>query len=342
MHIFLKRLSNILFVLLAVGLLSSCSDDDDESTPPPPPPPVIATVNTNPVAPLANGTALVGGNVTSDGGAAVTRRGVTWGFVPNPNMTDNVVDVGQGTGAFSTTLSELSASTSYHIRAFAENSEGIAFGESRAFTTLGEIGGVSTPGAGVTDIDGKFYPSVIINNKEWMSMNLAVKRFANGDDIPNVVQNNDWNVLTTPAWSTYLNNNDLGIIYGNLYNWHAVVDDRNVCPTGWRVPVQSDFIELIGFLGGELQAGGKIKETGVTLWLSPNTGASNISGLSGRPSGRRSNFGGFNEIGSQMVWWSATEALAGAQALFTTTGSAASELAPVPVTQGLAVRCIKE
>ncbi len=342
MEIFSRRLIAIVFISFAAGVFLSCSDDDDKSTTPPPPPPVLAAVNTNPVAPLANGSALVGGNVTATGGAAVTRRGVTWSFVANPNMNDNVVELGMGTGAFSTTLTELSSSTTYHIRAFAENSVGIAYGESRAFTTLGEIGGISTPGAGVTDIEGKFYPSVIINNKEWMTINLAVKKFNNGEDIPNVAQNNDWNVLSTPARCTYLNDNDLGIIYGNLYNWHAVVDERSLCPTGWRMPTESDFSELIALLGGEVQAGGNIKETGIALWQAPNTGASNSSGLSGKPSGRRSNFGGFNEIGVQMVWWSAAAAPTGAFALFTNNTSTAAEQAPVPVTHGLAVRCVKE
>ncbi len=341
-QIMLERLVYLSVVFLIL-ILSSCSNDDEGDVPPPPVEPVVAVVTTNPVATLVSGEAIVGGNIPSDGGAPITRRGVTWGFSPNPNLNDNVVELGEGAGAFSTTITELSSSTNYHIRAFAENSVGVSFGESRAFTTLGEVGGISTPGSGVTDISGHFYPSVIINNVEWMSTNLSVSRFANGDTIENILSNPAWNSATIPAWSVYLNDVALGIIYGKLYNWAAATDSRGLCPTGWHVPSAVEMNDLLIQLGGALQAGGKIKETGVQFWQPPNTGASNISGLSGKPSGRRSDFGGFNEVGQSGIWWSNSPApLTGAMALYFITESTAAEIAPAPLSHGLAVRCVKD
>lgn len=335
-----NRYLNMALLLATAMLLAGCGDDEEADSPPPVQQ-ELPSVFTNPVAPQSGGSAIVGGNISDSGGSPVTRRGITWGFNANPNMGDNVVELGQGPGAFSTVLTELSGSTTYHIRAFAENSTGLAYGESRSFTTTGETGGMSTPGAGVA-ADGRFYPSVVINGVEWMAANLAVSIFSNGDTIPNIADNVQWLNAQGPAWSTYLNDGDLGAIYGNFYNRAAVVDPRGLCPTGWHVPTAAEMADLVSFLGGELSAGGKMKEPGIQYWLPPNTGASNTSGLNGRPQGRRSLFGGFNEIGTHGLWWSVTEASGGGLALFLVHDNAATEIAAQPASYGLGVRCVKD
>ena len=87
--------------------------------------------------------------------------------------------------------------------------------------------------------------------------------------------------------------------YGRLYNWYAI-NTGILAPIGWGVPTESQFNTLITNLGGELVAGGKMKETGFLRWDSPNDGATNSSGFSGRPGGRRYNldgtFDGFKEL----------------------------------------------
>jgi uncharacterized protein (TIGR02145 family) len=164
-----------------------------------------------------------------------------------------------------------------------------------------------TPGAGVTDIDGNQYTTVIIGTQEWMAENLRTNTYANGDPIPNVTDANQWQNLTTGAWAHYNNDSQYENPYGKLYNWYTVADPRNVCPTGWHVPSDAEWTVLSDYLGGESVAGGKMKSTGTQYWQSPNTDATNESGFSGLPGGYRYINGTFNLIGYYGYWWSSTE-----------------------------------
>ncbi len=92
--------------------------------------------------------------------------------------------------------------------------------------------------------------------------------------------------------------------YGVLYNWPAVMDE-GICPSGWHVPTDGEFTELVDFLGGESVAGGKMKEAGDDHWDLPNTGATNSSGFNGLPGGSRY-AGGFITNGDKGYWWSAS------------------------------------
>ena len=104
----------------------------------------------------------------------------------------------------------------------------------------GGTGVVSNPGAGVT-YGGVNYPTVVLGNgQEWMAENLRTTTYANGDPIPNVTDPNQWGALTTGAWAHYNNDSQYENPYGKLYNWYAVDDSRNVCPTGWHVPSDAE------------------------------------------------------------------------------------------------------
>ncbi|MBK6965357.1 MAG: hypothetical protein IPH20_15860 [Bacteroidales bacterium] len=99
--------------------------------------------------------------------------------------------------------------------------------------------------------------------------------------------------------------------YGALYNWYTVVDSRNLCPAGWKIPDDQDWAELSGFLGGADIAGGKMKSTRTApdphpRFELPNVGATNISGFTGYPGGYRLNTGLFEEIGRSGYWWNST------------------------------------
>jgi uncharacterized protein (TIGR02145 family) len=149
-----------------------------------------------------------------------------------------------------------------------------------------------------------------------MAENLKTTKYNDGTAIPVVTDNIAWAALVTPAYCWY-NNDDAANknSYGALYNWYAV-NTGKLCPTGWHVPNDSEYRSLILYLdpgatqvneNESLIAGGKLKESGTTLWLSPNTGATNESGFSARPGGTRSFNGTFNQINNQGFWWSATE-----------------------------------
>lgn len=99
------------------------------------------------------------------------------------------------------------------------------------------------------------------------------------------------------------------ITYGYLYNWYAATDARNLANTGWHVPSSTELATLDTYLGGGSVSGGKLKETGTTYWLSPNTGATNESGFNGRGAGERASDGTFTTPNQRGFFWSTTEYL---------------------------------
>jgi len=122
------RIPLIPFIVIALIIcLTSCEEV-----------PTIPTVSTTDVSDITQTTALSGGNVTDDGGAVVTARGVCWSTTENPTTEDNKTSDGSGTGSFTSTLTSLTPGTEYYVRAYATNSEGTAYGNQVSFTT-GEI-----------------------------------------------------------------------------------------------------------------------------------------------------------------------------------------------------------
>lgn len=145
---------------------------------------------------------------------------------------------------------------------------------------------------------------IVIGGQEWTTRNLDVTKYRNGDEIPQVTDQTQWSNLTTGAWCYYDNNPANGPIYGKLYNWYAVNDPRGLAPVGYHVPSQSEFITLSNYLGGDLVAGGPLKEAGTVHWSAPNTGATNSSGFTLLPAGIRAAF--FNALGIYTAMWSST------------------------------------
>jgi uncharacterized protein (TIGR02145 family) len=261
---------------------------------------VVPTVTTNLVSNVTSTTADCGGNVISDGGAAIMARGVCWDTNPTPAIADNVTSDSSGTGSFISSLTGLTAGTPYYVRAYATNSAGVGYGGVVPFKT-------DASSNTVTDIDGNVYQIVTIGTQVWMVENLKVTHYRNGNEIPNVTVPTTWQGLTTGACCEY--NNDINNVatYGRLYNWYSVNDSRNIAPAGWHVPSDEEWQILVDYLGDSVVAGGKIKEIGTTHWVSPNTGATNESGFSGLPGGCRYSNGNFLYMGSYAYYWSSTE-----------------------------------
>jgi uncharacterized protein (TIGR02145 family) len=156
--------------------------------------------------------------------------------------------------------------------------------------------------------------SVQIGDQVWMTENLNVDRFRNGDEIPQVTSDDEWTQAgdnQQPAWCYYDNDPANGSIYGKLYNWYAVNDPRGLAPEGWHVPSDKEWTQLTDGLGGQKVAGKKLKST--SGW-DPEEGrsgnGSNTSGFNGGPGGFRFYNGSFNR-GRNGFWWSATAAATG-------------------------------
>jgi uncharacterized protein (TIGR02145 family) len=170
---------------------------------------------------------------------------------------------------------------------------------------------VGIPGPNITDVDGNSYKTVTIGTQQWMAENLKVSKYSDGTMIPNVTDNTEWKNNTTGAWSYYNNDVANNAKYGKLYNWYAVSPttngNKNVCPTGWHAPTDSEWTVLTDYLGGVSVAGGKMKIVGAINWNSPNTDATNTYLFSALPGGGRRGNGDYGSIGYSGNWWSSKE-----------------------------------
>ena len=187
------------------------------------------------------------------------------------------------------------------------------------------------------------FPSVTICNNIWMIKNLNVSTYRNGDTIPQVTDQAKWIGLTTGAWCWY--NNDsatYAATYGKLYNWYAVNDPRELAPLGWHIPSDLEWTALSNCLGGDHEAGGKMKEIGTSHWILTNLGT-NSSGFTGLPGGYRHSDGAFFYTGEVGRWWSTTEknaSTAWADALINVSSNV-NKYTP-PKVSGLSVRCVRD
>jgi uncharacterized protein (TIGR02145 family) len=262
------------------------------------------TIVTNYVSWITSNSAICVSSVTDDGGATVTARGVCWSTSPEPtvDLVTKTTD-GYGTGSFISSITGISAGTTYYLRAYATNSQGTAYGNEDRFRTYNADA--------IQDVEGNWYNIVTIGSQVWMAENLRTTMYSDGTSIPLVTDNTEWAALTQPGYCWY-NNNEATYkdSYGALYNWYAVDAEsnggKNVCPAGWQVPTDAEWTILTTYVGGESVAGGMLKETGTTHWTSPNTGATDQFGFTALPSGLREYNGTFGFIGGYGAWWSST------------------------------------
>lgn len=151
----------------------------------------------------------------------------------------------------------------------------------------------------------EFNPKTVkIGDQVWMAENLKVTHYRNGDPIPHVTSNSEWEDLSTGAYCAYDNDSSNARIYGYLYNWYAVNDSRNIAPEGWHVPSDDEWQKLVNFLGGREYAGAKLKSS---YGWSNNGNGSNSSSFSALPGGFRSyRDGTFSFVRNNAYFWSAT------------------------------------
>ena len=124
-----------------------------------------------------------------------------------------------------------------------------------------------------TSKDSVVYKEVPIGKQVWMTKNLDVAKFRNGDPIPEAKTDEEWvkaGENEQPAWCNYDNNPANGSKYGKLYNWYAVNDPRGLEPQGWHIPSNDEWTVLTDYLGGELNAGAKMKSK--TGWAEDGNG----------------------------------------------------------------------
>lgn len=326
-------MKKIFTLILAIVLLYSCSTSSDGNG--------NSTTNVIPLAP----TSLMGT-------ANTTEINLSW-TDNSTNETGFKIERKTGTGIYAvvgttatdiTTFSDigLAPSNSYTYRVYAYNAVG------NSLTYSNEIN-ITT-----NFID---YPDVTIGNQIWLNFNLDVTTYRDGTPIPQVTDPTAWESLTTGAWCYYNNDSANGTTYGKLYNWFAVagIHDTNpstpnkiLAPTGWHVPSDTEWTNLINYLGGNSFAGGKMKEAGTIHWFNNNPDSSNISGFTALPGGNRSvSQGNFGQMNTNGYWWSSTEqTLNSGYSWYREISSVGLDIAGNgnynQKSNGLSVRCIKD
>jgi uncharacterized protein (TIGR02145 family) len=184
--------------------------------------------------------------------------------------------------------------------------------------------------------------TVKIGTQSWALANLNVSTFRNGDSIPEAKTNKEWVTAGEsgkPAWCNYNNNPSYGLKYGKLYNWYAVNDPRGLAPAGWTLSSDDDWANLIYFLGGQTEAGKKMKST--SGWSESNNGT-NESGFTALPGGYRVENGLFLNIGSIGTWWSSTESKAQTAIDHYIAMSGSLSRSSNPRQRGESVRCLRK
>jgi hypothetical protein len=130
----LKMRTLFFFIFLSSVFFVGCKKNP--GSPDPTPTGILPTITTSAISLLTTTSAVSGGNVSSDGGSAVTERGVCWSTTSNPIVTGNHTADGSGTGIFTSNITGLSPNTTYYLRAYAKNTQGLAYGNEVLFQTI--------------------------------------------------------------------------------------------------------------------------------------------------------------------------------------------------------------
>lgn len=214
----------------------------------------LPTVITDTISNITPASAVGGGNVTADGLCPITAVGLCWSTSPNPTVNDDHIVAGAGLGAFTGTITGLTDTTTYYVRAYATNSVGTAYGNEVNFTTLPRFNcGVST----VVDIDGNVYNTLLLGTQCWMKENLRTTRYPDSTLIP-------YSATSSVPGAYWTYGPDTSVLYGCMYNWYAAMGNptneyllpnivQGICPTGWHVPSLSEYNQIESFVGSHSQ-----------------------------------------------------------------------------------------
>lgn len=208
---------------------------------------VMPLVTTSSVTNITQTSVACGGNVTSNGGATVTARGVCWSTSQNPTVSNSHTTDGSGTGSFTSSITGLTASTTYYVRAYATNSAGTSYGEQKSFMTQSGGGGGVIAGHEYVDLG---LPSGTL----WATCNIGA---SSPEDYGNYYA---WGETTTKNkynWSTYkwCNGSENTLTKYCTDSSYGIVDNKTVLEPAddaahvnwggsWRMPTHDEMKEL--------------------------------------------------------------------------------------------------
>ena len=264
---------------------------------------IAPTLTTSAVSGITKYAASAGGTITSNGGSAITASGICWSTTSTPTTSNSKTTDGTTSGTFTSSLTGLTAGTTYFVRAYATNAIGTSYGANQSFTTL------STPPSQTT---------VLIGTQTWTDKNLNVANYRNGDPITFAADATQWVAANTAGVGayTYLKfaSGDGGATYGKLYNWYAVNDSRGLAPTGYHIPTLTEWrtlkstkpdIKTLKSTTSDWEGTFSNVNNNITVALHPNYSnynGNNSSGFNALPGGSVFNTGTNGNYGSASFW----------------------------------------
>ena len=192
----------------------------------------------------------------------------------------------------------------------------------------------------VRDGDGNIYQTVKIGHQVWMASNLKTTKYIDGTPITNIRIGEEWIKTKSGAYCWYMNNSDNKEVFGGLYNWYAVAEDK-ICPRGFHVPRKEEWGALIGYLGSR-EAGAKLRVAGDQYWKDSQPQTDNSSGFSALPGGVRHANATFQGEGTIARWWAIDPRTPdeGEAVILYNNGSAV--IHPARKMMGFSVRCVRD
>ena len=355
----IKAIKNSLLSYAVVFFLfTSCNPREEISE-------QLPLVTTGTISNVTSSTTSCQGSIIYKGSDIIIARGICWSTSAQPTVKNDTTLNGKGTGSFSGSIINLSAGLTYYVCAYATTANGTWYGNVLQITAEKDIAlpdpvlNINLTYDTMTDIEGNVYHTISIGSQTWMTENLIVKKYRNGDSIPTVSNNADWNALKSGSQCTYNNNSEINSIrkFGRLYNFYAVSDARNLAPAGWHIATDAEWIALINYVSTNLgtstlvakalAAASDWPESSVadaTGYIDQNTYTllNNSSGFGALPTGIRGEYGGFNYVADYCGWWT-SNANDNATAWFRSLSFYSTNIGKNIYSKnyGLSVRCVK-